>query len=66
MRKQRIKWRKPSIMISNHDPRLEQLGKDLAWLNANCIFVEINKQIATVVSKDPIDDEDSELQIEET
>jgi Geminivirus rep protein central domain len=41
MRKQRIKWGKPSILIGNNDPREGVSSQDKLWLEANCIFVEI-------------------------
>jgi hypothetical protein len=54
-----IKWGRPSIWCSNKDPREEmcyyvmgerhfQKGygqEDIDWLEANCIFVEINSSI---------------------
>jgi hypothetical protein len=41
--KRRINWGKPAIYICNNDPRDE--GADNYWLEANCIFVEINEPI---------------------
>nr|QTE03667.2 MAG: replication-associated protein [Gemycircularvirus] len=48
-----LKWGKPSIWLSNKDPREEMRcakpgqfdESDIAWLEANCIFVEINSPI---------------------
>jgi len=41
MRKQRIEWNKPSILISNSDPRIGCCLNDVSWLEGNCIFLEI-------------------------
>uniref|UniRef100_A0A8E7G261 Replication-associated protein n=1 Tax=Turdus hortulorum Genomoviridae sp. TaxID=2814995 RepID=A0A8E7G261_9VIRU len=48
-----LKWGKPSIWLSNKDPREEMRcakpgqfdESDIAWLEANCIFVEISSAI---------------------
>lgn len=40
-----VKWGKPSIWLSNSDPRREMDDTDVHWLNANCTFVEINSPI---------------------
>lgn len=42
--KKLIHWGKPSIWLSNKDPREEQ-GADYDWLNANCIFVYVDEPI---------------------
>lgn len=42
--KKLIEWGKPAIYISNNDPR-EDNGADREWLDANCIFIEINSKI---------------------
>lgn len=42
---QLIKWGKPSIWISNTDPRLEMQEADIDWMNKNCIFVEVMEAI---------------------
>jgi len=42
--KKLIKWGKPSIYISNNDPR-EDKGCDIEWINANCKFIYINEPI---------------------
>lgn len=44
-RKVRIKWNKPCIWISNHNPLGEHLA-DVDWLERNCIIVEVDKEIA--------------------
>lgn len=38
-------WGKPSIWISNTDPRLGMDPADVTWLEANCTFVEITEAI---------------------
>ena len=38
MRKQRIRWGKPSIYLANEDPRGKISPNDVEWLNTNCIF----------------------------
>lgn len=40
-----MKWGKPSIWISNSDPRMGMDAGDVTWLEANCIFVEITEAI---------------------
>lgn len=40
-----VKWGKPSIWLSNTDPRDEMQNADIEWMNKNCIFVEINSPI---------------------
>lgn len=42
--KKLIKWGKPSIYLSNTDPR-EDKGADVHWLEANCIFIYLDKPI---------------------
>lgn len=37
-----LKWNKPSIWLANRDPRLEMHQDDVYWMEANCIFLEIN------------------------
>lgn len=39
------KWGKPSIWVSNTDPRNEMLQPDVEWINANCIFVAVDSPI---------------------
>lgn len=41
-----IKWGKPSVWISNSDPR-EAEGADVDWLNANCFFCYVHSPIVT-------------------
>jgi hypothetical protein len=40
-----VKWGKPSIWLSNTDPRDHMENSDIDWMNKNCIFVEINSPI---------------------
>jgi GTPase SAR1 family protein len=40
-----VKWGKPSIWISNDDPRLGMMAGDVSWLEDNCIFVEVSSAI---------------------
>lgn len=42
--KKLVKWGKPSIWLSNHDPRTDQ-GVDVDWLEANCQFVFISRPL---------------------
>jgi len=38
--KKLVDWGKPSIWLSNEDPRHDK-GADVAWLNGNCIFIRL-------------------------
>jgi hypothetical protein len=40
-----VKWGKPSIWISNGDPRTDMNTEDLAWMEANCDFIEVHEPI---------------------
>lgn len=40
-----VRWGKPSIWVSNTDPRDEMTQADVEWLNANCIFVHVAEAI---------------------
>uniref|UniRef100_A0A8E7G297 Replication-associated protein n=1 Tax=Ficedula parva Genomoviridae sp. TaxID=2814952 RepID=A0A8E7G297_9VIRU len=40
-----IPWGKPSIWLSNTDPRAEMLQSEVDWMEKNCIFVEVNDPI---------------------
>lgn len=40
-----MKWGKPSIWISNEDPRLEMSPGDVSWLEGNCHFIEVTEAI---------------------
>lgn len=40
-----VRWGKPSIWISNDDPRHVMDAGDVSWLNSNCIFVEVSSPI---------------------
>jgi len=40
-----VKWGKPSVWLSNTDPRDEMSNADIEWMNKNCIFVEVNEAI---------------------
>lgn len=42
--KKLIKWGKPSIWLSNNDPRMDR-NADMEWLNANCTFVYLDTPI---------------------
>lgn len=42
--KKLIHWGKPSIYISNDDPRQDK-GVDVNWLETNCIFIYIDRPI---------------------
>ena len=46
MRKQRIKWGKPAIFITNTDPRAGLSKPVIDWLEANCIFQEITETLS--------------------
>lgn len=39
------KWGKPSIFLSNQDPRTGLDSTDVDWLEKNCVFVECNEAI---------------------
>lgn len=40
-----VKWGKPSIWLGNSDPRLDMDSVDVAWMEANCDFIEISTPI---------------------
>lgn len=40
-----MKWGKPSIWISNDDPRHSMEISDVSWLEKNAVFIEINSPI---------------------
>lgn len=42
--KKLITWGKPSIWLGNSDPRHDKHA-DVAWLEGNCIFVEVTSAI---------------------
>jgi len=42
--KKLIHWGKPSIWISNEDPRTND-GVDIAWLEGNCQFINLSRSI---------------------
>ena len=42
--KKLVHWARPSIWLSNSDPR-EEPGVDVEWLNANCTFVYLDSPI---------------------
>lgn len=48
---QLITWGKPSIWISNTDPRLEMMAHDIEWMEGNCIFVEISSLLFMPVDR---------------
>lgn len=39
------RWGKPSVWISNDDPRLVMEAGDVTWMEANCIFIEVTRPI---------------------
>ncbi|QPB44148.1 putative replication initiation protein [Botrytis cinerea genomovirus 1] len=41
--KQRITWGRPSVFISNTDPRDDLPRDQVKWLEGNCVFVHIDK-----------------------
>lgn len=38
-------WGKPSIWLSNTDPREDMLQADRDWMDANCVFISIDDPI---------------------
>lgn len=40
-----VAWGKPSIWISNDDPRHVMDASEIAWLEANAHFIEVNSAI---------------------
>lgn len=40
-----MKWGKPSIWISNEDPRTDMTAQDIEWLEGNCTFIEVKETI---------------------
>lgn len=42
--KRLIKWGRPSIWLSNDDPRGNK-GADIDWLEGNCLFVYVDSAI---------------------
>lgn len=40
-----VAWGKPSIWISNDDPRMSLDPSDVGWLEANARFIEIREPI---------------------
>lgn len=40
-----FKWGRPCIWCSNTDPRLDVTEAEVEWLEANCIFVYIDRPI---------------------
>jgi hypothetical protein len=44
-------WAKPCIYIANQDPR-EYTGVDIAWLDGNCVFVEVTKPLFVEATPD--------------
>lgn len=39
------RWGKPSIWISNDDPRLVMEAGDVSWMESNCNFIEVTAPI---------------------
>lgn len=46
-----VKWGKPSIWLSNTDPRLGLDVADVEWLEGNCVFVELTSSIISHASR---------------
>jgi hypothetical protein len=44
-KKERLTWGKPSIFISNTDPRFDS-GVDVEWLTGNCVFVRVTTPLS--------------------
>lgn len=40
-----LKWGKPSIWISNTDPRLDMSHADISWLEGNCYFCNVTDKL---------------------
>jgi hypothetical protein len=40
-----VVWGKPSIWISNEDPRHAMEASDISWMEANCDFIEVTNPI---------------------
>lgn len=40
-----VVWGKPSIWISNDDPRDVMEAGDISWMEANCTFIHIQEPI---------------------
>lgn len=40
-----VKWNKPSIWLSNKDPRDELDGCDTDWMERNCMFINVDEAI---------------------
>ncbi|ASH99154.1 replication-associated protein [Giant panda associated gemycircularvirus] len=40
-----VTWGKPSIWISNDDPRQSMDPSDVSWMEMNCVFIEVNVPI---------------------
>lgn len=40
-----VKWNKPSIWLSNKDPREELDGCDTDWMERNCMFINVDRAI---------------------
>lgn len=45
--KKLVHWARPSIWLSNSDPR-DEPGVDTDWLNANCDFVYLDSPIVSM------------------
>lgn len=40
-----VQWNKPSIWLSNKDPRDELDGYDTDWMERNCMFINVEEAI---------------------
>jgi len=45
-----LKWGKPSIWLSNVDPRADLEPEDVNWLEGNCLFVYLGESIISHAS----------------
>jgi hypothetical protein len=39
-----VTWGKPSIWLSNTDPRDEMQDSDVHWMNGNCVFIYVPQE----------------------
>lgn len=40
-----VRWGKPSIWLSNTDPRLDMDPSDASWMEDNAVFIDISNPI---------------------
>lgn len=46
-----VPWGKPSIWLSNVDPRMGMESADIEWMDKNCIFVRVDDPIFRASTK---------------